>query len=68
MSGQLTDDPERSELVLRLCTRLGMSMEDIIPVALDASRDGLEARVGEIARCVHAMGALADAAKALIEL
>lgn len=68
MEDYLADDPRRNELVLQLCTRLGMLMEDVCPLALDASPDGLEARVDEIVRCVRAMVALADAAKALMEL
>lgn len=68
MEKELVDDPARKELVLQLCTRLGMLMEDAIPVALNASPDGLRARVGDIAQCVCAMTALADAAKALMEL
>lgn len=68
MDDQLADDPERNDLVLQLCTRLGMLMEDVRPLALDASPVGLETRVNEIARCARAMAAVADAAKALIEL
>jgi len=62
MEDELADDPARNELVLQLCTRLGMLMEDLCPLALNSSTDGLGARVEEIARRVRAMAALADAA------
>jgi hypothetical protein len=68
MEDDLADDPARNEVVIQLCTRLGMLMEDVCPLALDASPGGLQTRVGRIARCVRAMAALADAAEALIEL
>jgi len=68
MHNELPEDPARNDLVLQLCTKIGMMMEDLCPLALDASPDGLETRVEEIARCVRAMAALADAAEALIEL
>ena len=61
-------DPDRNELVLLLCTQLGMMMEDLGPLALDASSDGLQAPVGEIARCVPTMDAITKAATALIDL
>ena len=61
-------DPDRNELVLLLCTQLGMMMEDLSPLALDASSEGLKARVCEIARCVPTMDAITKAATALIDL
>ena len=61
-------DSDRDELVLRLCTQLGMMMEDLSSLALNASSEGLQARVGEIGRCVRIMAAIANAANALAYL
>jgi hypothetical protein len=40
------DDPDATDrdlvhLVVQLCTRIGMIMEDVSPLAIDASRNGL---------------------------
>ncbi len=59
-------DPEVIDLVVQLCTRIGMIMEDVSPLALDASREGLERRVVEIANAARAMATIADAAHELI--
>ena len=61
-------DPDRNELLLLLCTQLGMMMEDLSPLALDASFKGQQARVRKVARCVRNMAAIADAVIALIKL
>ena len=61
--------PEKADvidLVIQLCTRIGMMMEDVCPVALDASRDGLEERVSDIRGEIRAMATIADAAEALL--
>jgi hypothetical protein len=54
-------DPDRIDLVVQLCTRIGMIMEDVNPLAIDASRDGLEGRVAEILAAIRKMTPLADA-------
>ena len=61
-------DPERIGLIVQLCTRIGMIMEDACPLALDASRDGLEARVADLVRSIRATAALADAIEVLLRL
>ena len=68
MKDELADDFEHNELVVQLCTRLGMMMEDLSPLALNASPEGLRARVIEIALGIRTMAAIADAAKALVDL
>lgn len=68
MEEKLADDFEQNELVVQLCTRLGMMMEDLSPFALDASPEGQRARVIEIALRIQTMAAIANAAKALIDL
>ncbi|HUE80379.1 MAG TPA: hypothetical protein VMN38_12220 [Sphingomicrobium sp.] len=60
-------DPDRMDLVVQLCTRIGMIMENMIPLAIDASRDGLKGRVAEVVRATRTMAALADAVEALLE-
>jgi hypothetical protein len=54
------------DLVLQLCTRVGIMMEDVSPRALDASRNGLEGRVAEIAKAARVIATAADAAEALL--
>lgn len=34
-------DPDRIDLMVQLCTRIGMIMEDMSPLAIDTSSDGL---------------------------
>lgn len=60
------NDPDLSDLIVQLCTRIGMMMEDTSPLALNASRDGLEARVAEIVDAIRIMTPLADAAHMLL--
>ena len=55
------------DLVVQLCTRIGMMMEDASPRALDASHECLEQRVAAIVRATHAMATIADAAQALLQ-
>lgn len=59
-------DPELIELVVQLCTRVGMMMEDVSTLAINASRDGLEGRVAEVVRAIRTMATLADAVEALL--
>jgi len=44
------DNADVIDLVVKLCTRIGMIMEDVSPLALDASRGGMEFRVVDFAR------------------
>jgi hypothetical protein len=60
-------DPDRMDLVVRLCTRIGMIMEDTSPLAIDASREGLKGRVAEVVRATRTMAVLVDAVEALLE-
>ena len=62
-------DPDNSDvidLVVQLCTRIGMMMEDVCPVALDASREGLEERVADLRGAIRVMATIADAAEAML--
>jgi hypothetical protein len=59
-------DPDLIDLVVQLCTRIGMIMEDVSPFAINASRDNLEGRVTEVVRAVRTMMPLAGAAEALL--
>ena len=61
------DNAEVIDLVVQLCTRIGMMMEDVCPVALNASREGLEERVTELAPAIRVMVTLADAAEAMLQ-
>lgn len=60
-------DPDRMDLVVQLCTRIGMIMEDMSPLAIDASSEGLKGRVAEVARATRTMAVLVDAVEALLE-
>jgi hypothetical protein len=60
-------DPGLIDLVVQLSTRIGMIMEDVSPLALNASGDGLEARVAEVAGAILTLEALAHAAKRLLQ-
>ena len=59
---------DRHELIVQLCTRIGMMREDLIPIALDISGGGLKGRVRDLAGGVEAMTALVNAAQALMDL
>lgn len=59
-------DPELIDLVVQLCTRIGMIMEDMCPVAINGSLEELEVRVAEVVRSIRTMASLADAAQALL--
>jgi hypothetical protein len=60
-------DPDRMDLVVQLCTRIGMIMEDVSPLAIDASSNGLKGRIAEVAPATRSMAVLADAAEALLK-
>lgn len=63
-------DPDNSDviyLIIQLCTRIGMMMEDVCPVALDASREGLEERVADLRNAIRVMATIADAAEAMLQ-
>ena len=55
------------KLVVQLCTRIGMMMEDVSPIALDASREGLEERVAYLRGAIRVMAKIADAADAMLK-
>ena len=60
-------DPDVTDLVVHLCARIGMLMEDASPLALDASHEGLEDRVAELVNATGAMATVAHAAAALLK-
>ena len=53
-------------LVIQLNTHVGMIMEDVSPVALDVTPEGLEARVQEIGAASGRIAALVGAAQSLL--
>ena len=53
-------------LVLQLNTHVGMIMEDASPLALDATPEGVEARVQEIGAASRRIAALIGAAQSLL--
>ena len=61
------DNGDMIDLIVQLCTRIGMMMEDVSLVALNASRDGLEGRVSELQGAIGIMAAIADAAEAMLQ-
>ena len=68
MEDEIDPDADRHELVVQLCTRIGMMMEDSTPSSLDISGGGLKGRVRGLAGRVEAMTALVNAARALVDL
>ena len=60
-------DPDVIELVALLCTRIGMIMEDVSPVALTKTADGMPLRIQRVAAASSAISALASAAEALMQ-
>ena len=61
-------DDDRRNLIIGLCTQVGMIMEDIGDIALTmrgVTDDNLAARIAEIDRAVRRMLALISAAAAL---
>ncbi len=60
------DNCDVIDLVIQLCTRIGMMMEDVCPVALDASRAGLKERVAILRGAIQVMMTIADAAEAML--
>lgn len=59
-------DPDVIELVVQLCTRMGMIMEDASVLALDASDEGLEQRVMGLATAAQTIAAVVGAAQRLL--
>ncbi len=59
-------DADLITLVVQLNTRIGMILEDVSMAALDATPEGLEARVQEIAVASGRIAALVGAAQALM--
>jgi hypothetical protein len=57
--------PENDELLIMLMTRVGMIMEDISVVALDARSAGLHDRVNVVADAATKIATLSAAARAL---
>lgn len=66
MDNATSHDPDLIDLVVQLCTRIGMIMEDTSPVALNASPEGLAQRTFEIAREARRLAVIAEAAQRLI--
>lgn len=62
-----TIDSDVKDLIVQLCTRIGMMMEDVSPLALDASHEGLKERVAELVNATGAMATVAHAAAALLK-
>ena len=60
-------DPDLIPLILQLNTRIGMIMEDVVMVALDASPEGVAARVEAIADASERIAALVRAARVLAD-
>lgn len=60
-------DPDLIDLVVQLCTRIGAIMEDVSPLAINASRDGLEARVAEVVASIRRLTTLADAVDVFLQ-
>ncbi len=61
-------DDDASDLVAQLCTRIGMIMEDVSPVALSVAGVDAEERKAALAgldQAIGQLGSLIDAAKAL---
>ena len=68
MDDRTDANSDRHELVVQLSTRIGMIMEDLIPLALGVSGGGLKGRIRDLALRVETMTALANAAQALVDL
>ena len=60
------DNADAIDLVVQLCTRIGIMMEDVCPVALDAAREGLKERVANLQGAIQVMMTIADAAEAML--
>lgn len=59
-------DSDLIDLAVQLCTRIGMIMEDVSPLAIDASRDGLAPRAARVVGAIRRMRPLADAVEVLL--
>jgi hypothetical protein len=59
------DNTDVIDLVIQLCTRIGMMIEDVCPLALDASREALEEWVADLQGALRVMATITDAADAV---
>ena len=59
-------DDDHIALIIQLNTRIGMIMEDVAMVALDASPEGVAGRVEAIAEISERIAALVGAARSLL--
>ena len=60
-------DPDVLALVTLLCTRIGMIMEDVSPIALTTTAEGISLRVKQVATASSAINKLASAAAVLMQ-
>ena len=60
-------DPELHDLVITLLTRIGMIIEDVSSVALDATLVGVQGRVLIVADASARINALVTAVQALVK-
>ena len=67
MEDTASENADVIDLVVQLCTRIGMMMEDASPVALDASCNGLEERIANLRGAIRVMMTIADAADAMLK-
>lgn len=65
--GDMDTDTELHDLVITLLTRIGMIMEDVSPVALDATAVGVQGRVLLVADASARITALVKAVQVLIK-
>lgn len=67
MDSKLEIDPDVLELITLLCTRIGMIMEDVSPVALTTTAEGMSLRVKQVAAASSTINKLASAAAVLMQ-
>ena len=60
-------DPDLLALITLLCTRIGIIMQDVSPVALTTTAEGMTLRVKQVAAASSAINKLASAAEVLIQ-
>ena len=70
MTGADELDADTIDLIDQLCTRVGMLMEDAVPLALhrSGSRPELQSRLLQVQASVTSMGSLIAAARALAKV
>ena len=59
-------DDDRIALIIQLNTRIGMIMEDVVMIALDASPEGVAGRVEAISEISERIAALVGAGRSLL--